>query len=305
MTDSSAVLVDGPWRHLFVAANGARFHLAVAGHGPLVLLLHGFPEFWWTWREQIPRLAEAGYRVAALDLRGFGASDKPPGGHDPLTVCDDVAAVIRSLGADGAVVVGHGLGGSIAWSMPGLHPRVTKGVASLGMPHPSVFRAASWRLRRQRRANSYIRAMQTPFAPERAVRGTGSVSRHLRAWSGPDRSWLTPEVATRCEEMMSLPFAAQAATEYYRWMVRSRVTPNGWRYMHKVRQPITVPVLALHGQADPAVLPSLANDSARYVRGPLQLVTVPGAGHFVHEERPEVVTETLLAWLPTVVPPAR
>lgn len=270
-----------------------------------MLLLHGFPEFWWTWREQIPRLPEAGYRVAALDLRGFGASDKPPGGHDPLTVCDDVAAVIRSLGADGAVVVGHGLGGSIAWSMPGLHPRVTKGVASLGMPHPSVFRAASWRLRRQRRANSYIRAMQTPFAPERAVRGTGSVSRHLRAWSGPDRSWLTPEVATRCEEMMSLPFAAQAATEYYRWMVRSRVTPNGWRYMHKVRQPITVPVLALHGQADPAVLPSLANDSARYVRGPLQLVTVPGAGHFVHEERPEVVTETLLAWLPTVVPPAR
>lgn len=270
-----------------------------------MLLLHGFPEFWWTWREQIPRLAEAGYRVAALDLRGFGASDKPPGGHDPLTVCDDVAAVIRSLGADGAVVVGHGLGGSIAWSMPGLHPRVTKGVAALGMPHPSVFRAASWRLRRQRRANSYIRAMQTPFAPERAARGTGSVSRHLRAWSGPDRSWLTPEVETRCEEMMSLPFAAQAATEYYRWMVRSRVTPNGWRYMHKVRQPITVPVLALHGQADPAVLPSLANDSARYVRGPLQLVTVPGAGHFVHEERPEVVTETLLAWLPTVVPPAR
>lgn len=213
--------------------------------------------------------------------------------------------MIRSLGADGAVVVGHGLGGSIAWSMPGLHPTVTKGVASLGMPHPSVFRSASWRLRRQRRANSYIRAMQTPFAPERQLGGTRSVRRQLRAWSGPDRSWLTFEVEERYEEMMSLPFAAQASTEYYRWLVRSRVTPNGWRYMHRVRQPITVPVLALHGQDDPAVLPSLANDSAHHVRGPLQLVTVPGAGHFVHEERPEVVTDVLLGWLPTVLTPAR
>ena len=172
------------------------------------------------------------------------------------------------------------------------------------MPHPSVFRSASWRLRRQRRANSYIRAMQTPFAPERQLGGTRSVRRHLRAWSGPDRSWLTSEVEERYEEMMSLPFAAQASTEYYRWLVRSRVTPNGWRYMHRVRQPITVPVLALHGQDDPAVLPSLANDSAHHVRGPLQLVTVQGAGHFVHEERPEVVNDVLLGWLPTVLTPA-
>lgn len=276
----------------------------MAGRGPLVVLLHGFPEFWWAWREQIPEIAAAGYRVAALDLRGFGASDKPPGGHDPLTVCDDVAAVIRSVGSDGAVVVGHGLGGGIAWSMPGLHPRVTRAVASLGMPHPSVFRAASWRLARQRRANSYIRALQTPFAPERQLSRSGSIREHLSGWSGPDRSWLTDEVARRCTEMMALPFASQAATLYYRWLVRSRFTPNGWRYMHRVRQPITVPVLSIHGQRDPAVLPSLANDSARYVSGPLQLVTVPGAGHFVHEERPRVVTDTLLQWLATVSPPA-
>lgn len=268
-----------------------------------MLLLHGFPQFWWAWRAQIPALAQAGYRVAALDLRGFGASDKPPGGYDPLTVCDDVAAVIRSLGASEAVVVGHGLGGSMAWSMPGMHPRVTTAVASLGMPHPAVFRAAAWRIGRHRQATIYARALGSPFAPDRWISGTRTVEQHLRQWSGPQQDWLDDEVVSRCAEMMTLPFVEHAADEYHSWMVRSRVTPNGWRYMHRIKAPITVPVLSVHGQEDPAVLPSLANDSARFVRGPLQLVTVPGAGHFVHEERPAELTTTLLSWLATVRPP--
>jgi pimeloyl-ACP methyl ester carboxylesterase len=106
-----------------VAANGARFHVAVAGDGPLVLLLHGFPTFWWTWRHQLPALAEAGYRVAAMDLRGFGASDKPPRGYDPRTMAEDASGVIRSLGDRDAVVVGQGLGGLVAWTLSVVHPR--------------------------------------------------------------------------------------------------------------------------------------------------------------------------------------
>ena len=109
-----------------VAANGARFHVAVAGEGPLVLLLHGFPTFWWTWRHQLPALAAAGHRVAAMDLRGFGASDKPPRGYDPRTLAEDVSGVIRSLGDRDAVVVGQGLGGdhSVGYSTvrQGHHP---------------------------------------------------------------------------------------------------------------------------------------------------------------------------------------
>ena len=97
-SDASSVRVDGPWEHRFVSANGARFHVAEAGDGPLVLLLHGFPQFWWAWRHQMPALADAGYRVAAMDLRGYGACDKPPRGYDPLTLAADVAGVIRSLG---------------------------------------------------------------------------------------------------------------------------------------------------------------------------------------------------------------
>ena len=116
--DSATLLIDGPWEHRFVAANGARFHVALAGpderDAPLVVLLHGVPEFWWAWRHQLPVLADAGYRVAAMDVRGTGGSDKPPVGYDVPTLAADVAGVIQSLGAADAVVVGTGTGGEIA-----------------------------------------------------------------------------------------------------------------------------------------------------------------------------------------------
>jgi len=94
----SSVYLDGPWSHRSVSANGTRFHIAENGDGPLVLLLHGFPEFWWTWRRQLSTLASAGFRAVALDLRGFGGSDKPPRGYDLITAASDAAGLIRSLG---------------------------------------------------------------------------------------------------------------------------------------------------------------------------------------------------------------
>ena len=96
--DASMALIEGPWEHRFVAANGARFHVAEQGEGPVVLLLHGFPQFWWAWRHQMQALADAGYRACAMDLRGYGASDKPPRGYDTRTSATDVASVLRSLG---------------------------------------------------------------------------------------------------------------------------------------------------------------------------------------------------------------
>ena len=92
--DASSVLIDGPWEHRFVSANGARFHVAEVGQGPLVVLLHGFPQFWWAWRDQLTALSEAGYHVAAIDLRGYGASDKPPRGYDTFTLAADVASIL-------------------------------------------------------------------------------------------------------------------------------------------------------------------------------------------------------------------
>ena len=101
--DATSVLLPGPWTHRDLSANGVRLHVAEAGEGPLVLLLHGFPEFWWAWRAQLPALAAAGFRAVAPDLRGYGGSDKPPRGYDLPTAAADVAALVRALGEqDGA-----------------------------------------------------------------------------------------------------------------------------------------------------------------------------------------------------------
>jgi pimeloyl-ACP methyl ester carboxylesterase len=299
--DASMALIEGPWEHRFVAANGARFHVAEQGEGPVVLLLHGFPQFWWAWRHQMQALADAGYRACAMDLRGYGASDKPPRGYDTRTSATDVASVLRSLGASRAVVVGHGWGGWIAWSMPTLQPTVTRAIASLSMPHPLVFRRASFANPRQLKANAYLGGLQRPFVPERqmTVHG-GYVQRLLREWASPEGIWPSTEEAKIYSDAMALPFVAHSAAEYYRWVVRSQIRPDGWRFAARMRTIITLPVLQLHGEHDRAVLPDTSSDSAGYVTGPFERHLVPGAGHFLPEEAPDVVNEHLLSWLDTL-----
>ncbi|MDE9366973.1 alpha/beta hydrolase [Luteipulveratus sp. YIM 133132] len=298
--DVSRVMLDGPWEHRLVAANGARFHLVEAGEGPLVVLLHGFPEFWWAWREQIPALAAAGYRVAAMDLRGYGASDKPPQGYDTFTLAADVAAVIRCLGVRRATVVGHGWGGWIAWSMPSMQPDVTQAVASLGMPHPMVMRQASARSMRQVRANAYLLALQRPFVPERQmVAGPRYVRRLMSAWSGRP-SWPPGEVSELYADALTLPFVAHSAAEYYRWVARSVLRSDGRRFVSRLSQPIEVPVLHVHGDADGCVLPSSSTGSREWCTGSYEEVTLPGVGHFIPEEAPAETNALLTRWLGTV-----
>ena len=299
--DASMALIEGPWEHRFVAANGARFHVAEQGEGPIVLLLHGFPQFWWAWRHQMAALAGAGYRACAMDLRGYGASDKPPRGYDTRTSATDVASVLRSLGASRAVVVGHGWGGWIAWSMPTLQPTVTRAIASLSMPHPLVFRKASFVNPRQLKANAYLGGLQRPFVPERqmTVHG-GYVQRLLREWASPEGIWPSPEEARIYSDAMALPFVAHSAAEYYRWVVRSQVRPDGWKFAARMRTPISLPVLQLHGEHDGAVLADTAGGSAAYVTGAFERHLVPNAGHFLPEEAPDVVNQHLLDWLATL-----
>ncbi len=292
--DSSDVLVDGPWRHRFVAANGARFHVAEAGSGPLVLLLHGFPEFWWAWRHQIPALAAAGYRAAAMDLRGYGASDKPPRGYDTLTLAADVAGVVKGLGESRAVLVGHDWGAWLAWSMPAVAPRVTRAVAVLSMGHPLQMRA-SFSRNGQRQALSTLLAFQAPVLPERRLRSGVAVEQVLREWSAPG----FPDEATlrRYRTGMQVPFVAHTSMEYYRWVVRSLWRRDGRRFVTAVREPVEVPVLQLHGELDPWVTPATASGSNRWVRGELRYEVIPGAGHFLPEEAPDQVNEALIDWL--------
>ena len=125
--------------HRFVEANGLQFHLVEAGQGPLVLLLHGFPEFWYGWRNQLPALARH-FRVVAPDLRGYNLTEKPPTGYDWETLASDVPALIRALGAEQAHVVGHDWGGVVAWGAAIFHPDVVDRLVILNAPHPAAYR---------------------------------------------------------------------------------------------------------------------------------------------------------------------
>jgi pimeloyl-ACP methyl ester carboxylesterase len=315
--DAADTLIDGPWRHRFVAANGARFHVAEAGTGPLVMLLHGFPEFWWAWRHQLPALAGAGYRAVAMDLRGYGASDKPPRGYDTITLAADVAGVVRALGETSAVIAGHDWGGWLAWSMPGLAPRETRAVAALSMAHPLTLRTALTHDRAQRRAWRPVLEFQLPMRPERQLLRSDRAVRLIEQWSapgtsapampesGPGDGFPGPEALEVYRRAMRVPFVAHSAMEYYRWALRSVPRRDGRRFATAVEDRITVPLLQLHGELDRFVLPATAVASHHRAAGPLTYELIPGAGHFLPEEAPERVTAALLTWLQTLPPTSR
>lgn len=284
-----------------MSANGARFHIAEAGDGPLVLLLHGFPQFWWSWRHQLVGLADAGFRVVAADLRGYGASDKPPRGYDAYTLSADVAGLVRALGERDAVIVGHDWGGFLAWTVASLHPRVVRSLAVLGMPHPLRLRAAlATDPRGQLRSSGYLFAFQAPIYPESLIVADDAafVGALLRQWSGP-RWAATADFAAaqaRYREAMQIPTSAHCALEHYRWVIRSTIRPSGWRFAKLLQRPIDAPTLHLHGELDTAMLARTAQGSGRYVGSTYEWRLIPGAGHFVHEEAPELVTGELVRW---------
>jgi pimeloyl-ACP methyl ester carboxylesterase len=288
------VEVPGPWRHRHVAANGARFHVAEAGSGPLVLLLHSFPEFWWTWREQLPALAAAGMRAVAMDLRGYGTSDKTPRGYDPPTLARDVAGVVRSLGAPDAVLVGQGWGGYVAWTVAATRPDLVCGVVPVAAAHPLRMRA----LLSSRRLAAHLLGMQAPWVPERRIAADGAayVETLLRAWSGPSSAFPTAEQAARYRAAMSLWPSPHCALEYHRWVMRSRLRADGRRYAAAMRAPVHAPVLQVLGGHDP-VVPRDATRLPRSVTGPAETRVVEGAGHFPHEECPAEFNALLLEWL--------
>jgi pimeloyl-ACP methyl ester carboxylesterase len=297
--DATSVLLPGPWNHRNISANGISLHVAEAGSGPLVLLLHGFPQFWWTWRAQLTGLAEAGFHVVAADLRGYGASDKPPRGYDLPTLSADVAALVRALGEQDAVLVGHDWGGLLAWTTAALHPRSVRRLVVLSMAHPRRLRAGMTDPR-QRRASAYALRFQLPRLPERMLTRADDdpVADLLQRWAGPDwaRTADFADAVDRYRAAARIPQAAYGAMEYHRWAARSQLRPDGLRYARRMAAPITAPTLQLHGELDTCVLPSTARGSGRYVAGAYEWRELPGVGHFPQEEAPDLVTAAITEW---------
>jgi len=283
-----------------VSANGIRLHVAERGAGPLVVLLHGFPEFWYAWRHQLVGLAERGYRAVAVDLRGYGDSDKPPRGYDLWTLAGDVAGLVPALGEDRAAVVGHGWGGVVGWTVAALHPRRVNALVAVAAPHPlAIRRAVAREPRGQGRALLAVAGFQLPRWPERVLRVGDGVERFMRACAGP--GWSATEdfadAVARYRGAARIPGAAYCAMEYYRWAVRSQLRAEGRRFAAAVARPAEAPVLGLHGADDPWLFPRTAAASARWAGERHAVDVLAGVGHFPHEERPAAVTARIADFL--------
>lgn len=306
-TPTEAVKVEGPWEHRNVSANGARFHVAVMGQGPAVVLAHGFPTYWYTWRHLLPVLADAGYRAIAVDLRGYGGTDHTPRGYDPFSLSSDLRGIVRSMGLADAVLVGHGWGAFIGWTAAALQPDFVRALAVVSMPHPVRLRQAILRDPEQRRLSRYAIGFQLPRQPERQLLADDAamIGEFLHNWSGPGE-WPDADAEVHFRRAFQYRSTAHCALEYHRWALRSIPRPDGVRFVHRMEQPILAPVLQVHGLADGAVLPRSIDGSEEFVRGPYQRSDLAGIGHFPHEEDPQRFADLLLPWLAdTAADPSR
>ena len=282
-----------------LTANGLRFYGLAAGpaDGPLVLLLHGFPEFSRSWRHQLPALAGAGYRAVAPDLRGYGRTDKR-GPYDLRTLAADAAGLVGALGRERAVVVGHDWGGAIGWMAAHVEPDVVERLVVLNCPHPATMSAEILRNPRQLARSSYILVFQLPRLPERLLtrERAAAVAKTLRGGSHVRSAW-PPEELERYREAFLRPGVAAAAVSYYRAAFRR---PLASRRAARAR-PITAPTLVIWGAQDRALgeeligpeklEPWFATGTAPEIR------RIEEAGHFVQNEAPERVNVELLSWL--------
>jgi pimeloyl-ACP methyl ester carboxylesterase/2-polyprenyl-6-methoxyphenol hydroxylase-like FAD-dependent oxidoreductase len=268
---------------------GVRIHYVETGEGPLVVLLHGFPEFWYSWRNQLPALSAAGYRVVAVDLRGYNLSGKPRGVGSYLlpTLARDIERLIRALGSGSASVVGHDWGALLGWELAMRHPEVVDRLSILNLPHPEQMKAGL-RTARQLRKSWYIGLFQMPVLAESYLRwgDFAFIRRSLRVGS----SGSTPDDLERYVAAIARPGALTAAVNHYRALARLAIRePN-----RSVR--IETPVMVIWGEQDPYLGVELAEPDRLWVPN-LRMERVPDAGHWLQIDRPEIVNPLLLDFL--------
>jgi len=276
-----------------VEAAGVGLHLVEAGPeaGPPVLLLHGFPEFWWGWRHQLPALAAAGHRCLVPDLPGFNLSDKPRGlsgyGLDPLS--EVVRDLLAAAGPEPVPLGGHDWGGAVAWWTALRFPERIARLAVLNIPHPSVLRRTLRTSRAQRRRSRYMLYFQLPWLPERKLRAGG-----FRPFRAIFKRSSSPGTFSAAELDLYAGAAARpgALTAMLAWY-RAALWRPPRRPAHRRVEP---PVLLLWGTGDVALGEEMVGPSAARCRE-VEVVRIPEAGHWVLHEAADEVNRRLLDFL--------
>ncbi|HEV2132446.1 MAG TPA: alpha/beta hydrolase [Longimicrobiaceae bacterium] len=281
------------WTHREAMVNGIRLHYVEAGAGPLVVLLHGFPEFWYAWRHQIPALAAAGFRVIAPDLRGYNRSERPQevGSYQMPALLGDVVGLIRHAGEERATVAGHDWGGIIAWNLAMHHPEVLEKLIVLNAPHPAAF-AREIRNPRQLLRSWYAFFFQIPWLPEAAIRARNYMAiRRLLRHDPLRRGAYSEEEIDRYVEAIEQPGALTAMLNYYR--ANMRRSPQ--RVRRQARR-IETPTLLIWGEQDSALTLNLTEGLDRWIAD-LRLERIPDSGHWVLAEVPERVNSLMVDFL--------
>jgi epoxide hydrolase 4 len=275
---------DAVWdkvEHGYVDSSGVKIHYATLGKGPLLVMIHGFPDFWYSWRGQMAGLAES-YQVVAIDQRGYNLSDKPQGqqNYDTSFLVDDVRAVVKHFTPGKATIVGHDWGGWVAWNFAMKHPDATERLIILNLPHP---RSLAYQLTNnpQQQANSaYARRFQTPEAAK-ALTAEGLANR-LK----------DPSVKARYVDAFKKS-DFEAMLNYYKQNYPREPYKEDTSPLVKVK----APVLMFHGLKDTALLAPALNNTWDWLESDLTLVTVPNAGHWVQDDAADVVVSTMKSWL--------
>jgi pimeloyl-ACP methyl ester carboxylesterase len=286
------MLLNAEWEHLFVETNNIRLHCVTQGEGELVILLHGFPEFWYSWRYQIPVLARH-FKVVVPDLRGYNDSDKPASGYDLDTLSADIRGLIDRLGYVKAHVVGHDWGGAIAWHLAQKFPQYLNRLAILNAPHPQrFFQEIAGNLDQVLRS-WYIFAFQIPGIPEWLIQQ--NLKDFVKAafqGQAVRKGAFSAEETQIYQTALAKPGVLGAALNYYRQLFNL----NSWNWGQKTDL-VTAPTLVLWGEDDTFLSKKLTEGLDRLIAAPFQLKLVPHCGHWIQQEAPQTVNRELINFL--------
>jgi epoxide hydrolase 4 len=279
-------------RHERTRGDGVELHVARAGEGPPVILLHGFPENWRSWKHQMPALVDAGFSVHVPDLRGYNLSEIPAGrdAYRMPHLVEDVAALVRATGQPRAHIVGHDWGGIVAWQFATAHAELTDRLVILNAPHPALY-ARAVRRPPQLLLSWYVFFFLLPFLPERALAASDYAAVRRIFTRRPARpGTFSEEDASAYVEGLARPGALRAALNYYRANVGRRDFGGGHR------APIGSETLVIWGERDGALSPVLLDGLERHVTR-LRIHRIPDASHWVQNEAPAEVNRALVGFL--------